>query len=205
MTILHPPITKIKSLYSSATISNSDFIFVIKHMLSRWESINHVIRVCELQLPLTRPGHRQTQASSRRQRGRTSPDETSLDEWTTVEFLQERTKISSCLYYYKLNCSTMTQLVVELLISCDFWYTESGTISKQSHVSFILGYPSGTRIIIMITLMMMMMMMMMMMLMLMLMMMMMQMLIMVITKLRMIMRKGAGTHDGPTSHPGGNM
>ena len=37
------------------------------------------------------------------------------------------------------------------------------------------------------------------------MMMMMQMLIMVITKLRMIMRKGAGTHDGPTSHPGGNM
>ena len=29
------------------------------------------------------------------------------------------------------------------------------------------------------------------------MMMMMQMLIMVITKLRMIMRKGAGTHDGP--------
>lgn len=37
------------------------------------------------------------------------------------------------------------------------------------------------------------------------MMMMMQMLIMLITKLRMIMRKGAGTHDGPTSHPGGNM
>ena len=37
------------------------------------------------------------------------------------------------------------------------------------------------------------------------MMMMMQMLIMVITKLRMIMRKGAGSHDGPTSHPVGNM
>ena len=43
------------------------------------------------------------------------------------------------------------------------------------------------------------------MMMMMMMMMMMQMLIMVITKLRMIMRKWAGTHDGPTSHPGGNM
>ena len=69
---------------------------------------------------------------------------------------------------------------------------------RQSHVSFILGYPSGTRIIIMIMLVIMTTTMMMMM-------MMMQMLIMVITKLRMIMRKGAGTHDGPTSHPGGNM